>query len=1027
MKFNMKMPFRIFPTIGYRNDQFQIISSADDLVIDLFYQGKVVKSFSCNSNYPVLITSFDSPGIFTAVCKYNNELFQQEIEVKEAYRLGSSEFKRAFLFDDIPFSFLLMKDRMLLYDETRKILLTENNYSPTDIHKINKEQVLFVTRVDSYSSGIINLGVYNLETFSIIGELLNDYSEIIILPSSNKVWLYDIHSDAIRCFEIINDDNECFREIKIIEGFADYLIDECSENIIINFVEKLIIVSLYDPDISCEVMKSHNKAIDKLGNVFTFEENMLIVTNYLTNYSVSVKINFEINLQDEKFIYVGEAFRLYKKDADLSVIVDNIKNDIVSFIPESATYHFHGLSEIDIISEITTTHNVYPTIGGVIIYQKSIQRDFNGITFRRNRGIWTALPSTTEKIESSLFIIKPENTEVLISEAKILNNLSYVYPVLVLNIQDVKCAYLGDSKTFFDKESSFEFYTVDAFKYLVVKLKDRCTLYRINNNIKPILEQIEILNFDLIEKYKVIWYSHQNKLDIGKKYLKAFDLKRCSNINIDERVLRSRITNNLIDFKFIDGYALSSSQIIFDPINFEIRDTVVGNIISYSMKLNKIISNRAGSFYFSKFNKETGRYDLSEVFIRQEKYEEAYLSPDGQFLVLQDESNEYFLVDIVRNETVKYLSGNFLAFRNDGSLIMEQDDRRSVKIFDPKTFQDITPLNYHHYRFISPDGKLYAQVSNEVRFFHRFTDIELRLEEVVKLRKELDDSIFNLQDRAKDIAKIEIDVNRLKLFNTFKDKFIESGISDYTKITSQNIIKVEKYIQIGIANTNVIREIILPQDIQFYNYASFSYDNKYLGLVYRLGTGGGIHFIKLNFLEENQILEINDIYLSRYPRLASWVCGFSKTGFFATYDSNPDTYIINVDDNLFTNKTTEFELRKNIYATKTNIYNTYHGWNEIKGKNFLCFSPTGNYLALSEQGYEPLTLGGYGHQESSVVHIAKTQNGKILDSFMGHGDKIKEDKNKKVTFVAFSEDEKRIMSLSIDGVVIIRDLKISDN
>ena len=119
-------------------------------------------------------------------------------------------------------------------------------------------------------------------------------------------------------------------------------------------------------------------------------------------------------------------------------------------------------------------------------------------------------------------------------------------------------------------------------------------------------------------------------------------------------------------------------------------------------------------------------------------------------------------------------------------------------------------------------------------------------------------------------------------------------------------------------------------------------------------------------------------------------------------------------------------MRKNIYNSKSNIYHQYNKWNEIKGKNFLCFCPSGEYLALSEQGYEPLTLGGYGHQESNAVHIAITETGKIVDSFTGHGDKIKDNKRKKVTFVAFSEDEKRIMTLSSDGVVVIRDLKIKE-
>ena len=166
--------------------------------------------------------------------------------------------------------------------------------------------------------------------------------------------------------------------------------------------------------------------------------------------------------------------------------------------------------------------------------------------------------------------------------------------------------------------------------------------------------------------------------------------------------------------------------------------------------------------------------------------------------------------------------------------------------------------------------------------------------------------------------------------------------------------------------------------------------------------------------------------LNRKLKNAAWVCGFSKTGYFATYDSNPVTYLLKVDEELFKYKTDEIELRENTYNSKSNISHQYDKWNKINGKNFLCFSPSGEYLALSEQGYEPLTLGGYGHQESNAVHIANTETVRIIDSFTGHGEKIKYNKKKKVTFVAFSEDEKRIMTLSSDGVVVIRNLKLKE-
>ena len=205
---------------------------------------------------------------------------------------------------------------------------------------------------------------------------------------------------------------------------------------------------------------------------------------------------------------------------------------------------------------------------------------------------------------------------------------------------------------------------------------------------------------------------------------------------------------------------------------------------------------------------------------------------------------------------------------------------------------------------------------------------------------------------------------------------------------------------------------------------AFSYDNKYFGYVGKPSLKGLIHLFKLDYVESDNKLLVTDFYLNRKLKNAAWVCGFSKTGYFATYDSNPVTYLLKVDEELFKYKTDEIELRENTYNSKSNISHQYDKWNKINGKNFLCFSPSGEYLALSEQGYEPLTLGGYGHQESNAVHIANTETVRIIDSFTGHGEKIKYNKKKKVTFVAFSEDEKRIMTLSSDGVVVIRNLKL---
>ena len=127
---------------------------------------------------------------------------------------------------------------------------------------------------------------------------------------------------------------------------------------------------------------------------------------------------------------------------------------------------------------------------------------------------------------------------------------------------------------------------------------------------------------------------------------------------------------------------------------------------------------------------------------------------------------------------------------------------------------------------------------------------------------------------------------------------------------------------------------------------------------------------------------------------------------------------------LFENKLIEFDIRNKLNHNKTNLYHTYKNWNVIPKKNFLSFNSSGKFLALSEQGYDPLTLGGYGHQESNVVHIANTETGEVINSFNGHGEQIHSSRSKKVQFVAFSDDDKRLMTLSKDGVIFIREINL---
>jgi hypothetical protein len=276
--------------------------------------------------------------------------------------------------------------------------------------------------------------------------------------------------------------------------------------------------------------------------------------------------------------------------------------------------------------------------------------------------------------------------------------------------------------------------------------------------------------------------------------------------------------------------------------------------------------------------------------------------------------------------------------------------------------------------------------------------------------------------------RLQVLQNRKSFFDLHSARFKELGVKDYDNICSASIIKTEQFIELGIVGTDIILELNTKEDLVFFNYGAFSYDNKYFSYAGKPSTNGLIHIFKLNFDALSKTLEMEDEYISTYPRRAAWVCGFSKTGYFATYDSIPDTYIIKITDKLFKNKYPERDSREeSIVNLDKGQDKEYDEWKEIREKNFLCFSPSGNFLALSEQGYDPITQGGYGHQESGALHIISTVSNLVLASFTEHGERLVNPTTRDTIFVAFSDDESKIMSMSKDGVVLVRNINLKNS
>ena len=217
--------------------------------------------------------------------------------------------------------------------------------------------------------------------------------------------------------------------------------------------------------------------------------------------------------------------------------------------------------------------------------------------------------------------------------------------------------------------------------------------------------------------------------------------------------------------------------------------------------------------------------------------------------------------------------------------------------------------------------------------------------------------------------------------------------------------KKKKYFEIKENVENKIIKIYTTNPIKYINYASFSYDSKIVAFV---GATPSTGFVIIYDLESKQTLfEYPSKEKLGFNSGAIWISSFNKDGKLAIYNSSPTTYIFNPDKD-------------------------YKSFKPISQRNFLCYSPTGNYMALSTQGYNAWAYGTnsfWGHQKSTKVFIRKTNDSNMelgpLEIF-GNVEIPRTNQNN-VGSVAFSLDESKILVVLNDGTLVVKNIQLKDN
>ncbi len=441
--------------------------------------------------------------------------------------------------------------------------------------------------------------------------------------------------------------------------------------------------------------------------------------------------------------------------------------------------------------------------------------------------------------------------------------------------------------------------------------------------------------------------------------------------------------------------------------------------------------------------KEKINRQLFDKLFDSSYYTNAYFTSDGKNVVFKNRGDEFSVLGFeklsfdkfdIEGATVPRLAGF-----NGYKLEIAFFDSRQPVWRDPISLARVKLEDLSNYIFMSPDGEFSAQNDFRVIIRNQITNRDITNEEYHSLVEEYDFGWKDSdEDKEKKIIKRKNFVDRTKkekLFQKITDRWTsiysssnlsenekeEKCIASIEKEIDEFIYKKENFTSLFLdklgyvfyKNNNTLQEtrLLIGRSVYYLNYVSFSCDSRYLAFGAKMRSDefreskDGV-FVLYDLKEEKEIIR------QEKGLWAVWMTMFSKDGNIAYYDSKAETFIINKDSD-------------------------YKNIQKIGNRSLLCFSPSGKYIALSDQNYIDYTHHSHkdwGHQPSGNIFIHAIEEPQVcISQYNDFGDGIsgvvysgKSGRAGNVASVAFSSDEKRLMAVGDDGVVVVRNLHFDD-
>lgn len=933
------MIFEIHPHEGFLNTKYQLrTDSANSINVhvkrvgnengkadDLVYEKDLICSVADG-------IKFDVSGKYEVSVKSDMDDAVHTVIVKDAIMFGGGSFKKAYVFDETPWCFIVMKDRTYFYNRETKESFVES-ISPDNIEIVSSDVVMLSNNQRVKEDDRIT--DYTLFSLKCMLPILS-VSKVLYLSSSNVI-----------------------SEIKY------------GDRITIKHYTYSLDLTLEERQEDCEAY-----SVDKEHGVIYLFKGRWISKYALDTFEMEksnyVGEDFVEFVQAHYYVSLAEGRNVRVQDADSRQVISDVKFDC---------------AVLSVCNKDLGSQYVNDIIQNTVKHKKD-----NGINV--SWAIEYVSIRSIVVIDGSAFYLYDHN--VVSAEWRLKQSKSYVRKddAIIYEANRIDGSLMQIDNTPCIKD-------------------DRGTMYFFNKNGKP--EAKALYSYGSV---------HLIRKDDG-----LYDVKGCCVLKgdfklsyfeeygliIDERNLTFRrvVNGSITDAK---PYTGSWRRNIYNVWRRECgdegyyyRDTLTcnGKVVFlegvYVSKSNtqenlmSICPKRGEELSIVKYTDED-HYEPERIL--NDEYDSAHFenvlfSEDGSFFVSSLDGHSV-MVDTRTGEQTEFEQCSYVSHYNGYRPMLLKDNFRKAKLVDPLTNNIIDEAHLNEYRFMSPDGKLYAKTSlaEYTRYYNRAEKKYITKEELQLFKEKYDFPYGCTKEQKNEISKI-----RAVYIESHRDFFEKRSAMDMDRF-SVMVIYDEGYARIcRTIDDSTYREFKIGTPLQFVNYVAFSNDGRYVAIAGRSSSSG--EFILYDMQEQK---EMNPKFDERYI-LAVWTASFSIKGQYALYTSSPDTYIGNVED--------ESDLTK------------------IEGKSFLTFSPDGTWVALSEQGYIPYGVkridGIWGHRPSCVVDIRKSSS---PETQITQYDDLSDDgiadacKGKTVASVSFSKDNKKIMMVGKDGVVIIRNLHL---